>query len=125
MRPGLPQPEFHRLLAAYDVMLFPSIWDEPLSNTMIEAMALGLLVTGTTTGGSGEILRDGQTGLTFPAENCLLLAEQILRSREQLELLESLADQGERFVRQQYTMEGMLDQIEKHLLGLLEAQRGE
>ncbi len=125
MRPGIPRREYHRLLAGHDVMLFPSIWDEPLSNTMIEAMALGLLVIGTPTGGSGEILRDGETGLTFPPENSGRLAEQILRIREQPDLMETLAARGERFVRRHYTMARMLDQIEAHLLGLVAGQRAE
>ena len=41
----------------HDVLIFPSVWDEPFSITVLEAMASGLAVVGTATGGSGEISR--------------------------------------------------------------------
>jgi glycogen(starch) synthase len=119
LRSGIPLPDYQRLLSQHDAMLFPSIWDEPMSNTMIEAMALGLLVIGTTTGGSAEILREGQTGLTFPARRSDRLAAQILRVRQQPDLLEALAGQGERFVRRHHTMTRMQEEIEAHLLRLV------
>ena len=59
--------EVPQVLAQHDVLLFPSEWDEPFARSVLEAMAAGLAVVGTTTGGTGEILVEGETGLTFAA----------------------------------------------------------
>jgi glycosyltransferase involved in cell wall biosynthesis len=46
-----------------DVFVFPSTWSEPLGLVPIEAMACGVPVVGSGTGGSGEFLLDGRTAL--------------------------------------------------------------
>jgi glycosyltransferase involved in cell wall biosynthesis len=46
-----------------DAFVFPSTWSEPLGLVPIEAMACGLPVVGSGTGGSGEFLVDGRTAV--------------------------------------------------------------
>lgn len=53
-------PEVYR---AHDAFVFPSTWSEPLGLVPIEAMACGIPVVGTATGGSGEYLLDGITAV--------------------------------------------------------------
>ena len=53
------------ILQQFDVLIFPSIYEEPLARITQEAMVSGLVVVGTTTGGTKEILKDGETGFTF------------------------------------------------------------
>ena len=57
--------EMPSVMIEHDVLVFPSVWEEPLARVVQEAMASGLVVIGTVTGGTAEILRDGVTGLTF------------------------------------------------------------
>ena len=54
MVPHTALPELYR---GHDLLVFPSTWEEPFGLTQIEAMASGIPVIGTGTGGSGEILR--------------------------------------------------------------------
>lgn len=54
-----PDPE--RILAATDVLLVPST-QEPFGRTIIEAMAMGVPVAATASGGPPEIMRDGIDG---------------------------------------------------------------
>jgi len=42
-------------------------WEEPFGLTGLEAFSAGVPVLGTCTGGSGEILRDAETGTVFRA----------------------------------------------------------
>ena len=46
-----------------EALVFPSLWPEPLSRVLIEALALGTAVAAMDTGGSREILVDGESGL--------------------------------------------------------------
>ena len=62
------------LFARCNVLVFPSVFQEPFGISQVEAMAAGLTVVGSGTGGSGEVLRDGVDGLLFKAEDHEALA---------------------------------------------------
>jgi L-malate glycosyltransferase len=53
-----------QILAASDVVLLPS-WREPFGRAVAEAMSMAKPVVATSTGGTREILRDGQEGLVL------------------------------------------------------------
>jgi len=65
------------LFARCNVLVFPSVFQEPFGISQVEAMAAGLTVVGSGTGGSGEVLRDGVDGLLFPAEDHEALAGRL------------------------------------------------
>ncbi len=52
-----------RILARATALVFPSLWPEPLSRVLLEAIALGTPVAAMGTGGTREILEDGVSGL--------------------------------------------------------------
>lgn len=54
--------EVLRLIAACELLLFPSAWGEPLSRVPLEAGACGAAVLAMPTGGTPYILEDGATG---------------------------------------------------------------
>ena len=63
----LPQPEVAAILDAATVFITPSVY-EPLGIVNLEAMALGLPVVGTATGGIPDVIVDGQTGYLVPID---------------------------------------------------------
>lgn len=63
----LPRPDLIAVLAACTVFVCPSVY-EPLGIVNLEAMAVGLPVVGTATGGIPEVVDDGVTGLLVPIE---------------------------------------------------------
>src|SRR5690606_12862722 len=63
----LPRPDLVAVLAASTVFVCPSVY-EPLGIVNLEAMAVGLPVVGTATGGIPEVVDDGVTGLLVPIE---------------------------------------------------------
>jgi len=52
-----------RAMSRATVLVFPSLWAEPLSRVLLEALALGAPMAAMETGGTGEILEDGRSGL--------------------------------------------------------------
>lgn len=63
----LPRDELVAVLAAGSVFACPSVY-EPLGIVNLEAMACGLPVVGTATGGIPEVVDDGVTGLLVPID---------------------------------------------------------
>lgn len=63
----LPQHDLAAVLSAGTVFVCPSVY-EPLGIVNLEAMACGLPVVGTTTGGIPEVVADGLTGRLVPIE---------------------------------------------------------
>ncbi|MCB0255205.1 MAG: glycosyltransferase family 4 protein [Anaerolineae bacterium] len=103
------------ILAHYDVLVFPSKWDEPFARVVIEAMAVGLVVIGTRTGGTAEVLIDGETGLVFPADDSVALANAIERLMNDRALWELLASAGRQAVLNNFTRAHMVDRFERYL----------
>jgi glycosyltransferase involved in cell wall biosynthesis len=104
----------------HDGLLFTSEWAEPFALTPLEAMASGLPVIGTTTGGSREIFRHGDNALTFTAGNADDLAQQILALASDGAMRARIAFTGRAEVRTAYAEPIIVDQIEQYLKETLE-----
>jgi len=52
-----------RAMARATALVFPSLWPEPLSRVLLEALALGVPTAAMDTGGTREILEHGESGL--------------------------------------------------------------
>jgi glycogen(starch) synthase len=67
-------PDLYR---RHSIYVFPSLWEEPMGIGVLEAMASGLAVVCSGTGGSGELFEDGQSGLKFRNGDPIDLANKI------------------------------------------------
>jgi glycogen synthase len=108
----VPHETMPDILAQNDILVFPSIWAEPLARIVQEAMACGLVVVGTHTGGTSEILKDGENGLVFEAENSTMLADKIKLLSRDPALRQRLALAARHTVEVGFSLETMVDQIE-------------
>jgi glycogen(starch) synthase len=111
-----------RLQALYkdhDIFLFPSVWDEPFSIALLEAMSSGLAVVGTNTGGTTEILRDEVNALIFPKEDPEACATQIKRLTGDAGLFAKIRLSGRQTVESQFRLEDMVDRVEYALIRLV------
>lgn len=74
---GFVKPE--AFFSTIDVLIVPSIWQEPLGRTVIEAYAHGVPVIGSNQGGIPEIIEPGLTGFVFDPNQDETLIEAINR----------------------------------------------
>jgi glycosyltransferase involved in cell wall biosynthesis len=107
--------EMPRVYREHDALVFTSEWAEPFALTPLEAMASGLPVIGTTTGGSRELFRDRDNALTYNAGQPDELAERIVRLTGDAELRARMAATGQAEVRANYDEPHIVDQIEAYL----------
>jgi glycosyltransferase involved in cell wall biosynthesis len=114
---------FPDVLRAYDILIFPSIYDEPFARTPQEAMLAGMVVVGTLTGGTSELLQNGTNALTFAAQDAAGLARQLMVLLNDPELCRKLAINGRQSVMEQYTLPIMMSRVEEYLLEVMRAAR--
>ena len=73
------EPEIEKPLRAGDIFAAPYIWEEPFGLSVLEAMAVGLPVAGSISGGVVDLLGRGKYGLLFEKGNISDLASCLLR----------------------------------------------
>jgi len=111
----ISREELSGLYATHNVLMFCSEWDEPFSIALLEGMASGLTVIGTTTGGSRELLDDGVNARTYQAGDPVALAEVIRDVHTDPKNAARMASTGTKQVRQSFCIDAMAEQIEKVL----------
>lgn len=107
------------ILAEYqnhDILLFPSIWDEPFGIVILEAMSCGLGVVATGTGGSREILgTDGRAALLFTREDAGACAARVKELVDDPGLLQRVRSAGRHRIEEEFRFERTMDLIERSL----------
>ena len=116
--PRVSRDKMPDLLRQFDALVFPSIWEEPLARMTQEAMATEMIVFGTATGGTGEILIDGKTGLVFEPNDARSLADQIRHLMNRPELRTRLGAAARQMVVEKCEINRMIDEIESELSAL-------
>lgn len=105
-------PQVYR---SHDALVFTSEWEEPFALTPLEAMASGIPVIGTLTGGSIELLRHRENALTYKAGDAEELASRILELDSEPALRERMARTAHAEMAR-YDQPVITDQIESFLV---------
>jgi len=90
----VPHAELPQRLRESDVLVFPSVWNEPFGLPAIEGMASGLPVVATRGGAFPEIVDDGRTGLLVERGDSNQLASALLRLVQNRELRREMGRRG-------------------------------
>jgi len=114
-QPAVHRPRLADVMAQHDLFIFPSIWPEPWSLVLLTAMACGLTVACTATGGTAELARDGENAVVFEANDAASLAEAVRKLAANAELRMAIASNARRLVRERYGIDTMVRQLERHL----------
>jgi glycosyltransferase involved in cell wall biosynthesis len=111
------------LLQAADVASVPSVWPEPLSRSIMEALACGVPVVATAVGGSPEILTGRMSRLLAEPGNADDLARHLLdvlgwRSNDS-----ELGSRCRQAAGERLSLDDEIDRIEVAMLSALERRR--
>jgi len=87
------QPEIEKILSSLDIFVLASK-KEGLGTSILEAMAAGVPVIGTASGGIPELIKDGENGLLVPPSNPEKLKDAILKLANSPELRFRMAERG-------------------------------
>jgi glycosyltransferase involved in cell wall biosynthesis len=109
-----------RLYARYEAVVVPSLWQEPFSLVVPEALAAGTAVVASRHVGAVEWFEDGRELLLFSPQTPWELDQALRRLRDEPGLAAQLADAGKRKARQVFDRESFLDRLESHLQAALE-----
>jgi len=104
--------ETSRLLSDLDLFVSASR-SEGFGLAIIEAMASGVPVVATRSAGAREIIEDGETGRLVPIGDAHALAEAILCLLDDREERERLRQRALETVRQQFSLERMVEETER------------
>lgn len=111
LHPGLIEL-YHRAA----MLVFPSVWNEPFGMPTAEAMACGLPVVSTCSGGIPEIVEDGRTGLLVARDDVGELARGIRQLIDDPARARAMGEAGRQRVLQRFTW----DTSARHLIDLIE-----
>jgi glycosyltransferase involved in cell wall biosynthesis len=114
---SIPHDQLIHYYRDSDILILPSVIEEPFGMPIIEAMAAGLPVVATRSGGIPEIVLDGETGLLVERDNSSALAQAILRLLLDEDSRKSMGkaarERAVEFFSWEKTVENLLSQYKK------------
>lgn len=100
-------PEAWKYLKAFDVFVLPSL-KEGFPYVILEAMAAGLPIVASRTGGIPEMIEDGENGLLIKPGDAKELAEAILKLSQDGDMAKKLTSEAERTVKERFGLKEMV-----------------
>jgi glycosyltransferase involved in cell wall biosynthesis len=105
------EPDIEKPLRAGDIFVAPYLWPEAFGLSVLEAMAVGLPVAGSISGGIVELLGDGKYGLLFERENTQDLARCLVRFAKDIPLRSEMGARA-RQAAMEYTSAKMCERVQ-------------
>jgi glycosyltransferase involved in cell wall biosynthesis len=110
--------EVLRLMQQAEGLLFPSLWPEPLSRVLLEAIGIGMLVVAMETGGTPDIIRHDYNGLLARTAGEMAQHLQAIFAPGQEARRERLKAAARDTARQQFSREAVVERVEQLYLKL-------
>ncbi len=111
------------ILSAIDFLIFPSYANEGVPQAVLQAFAAGRTVIASNVGSISEVVSNNKTGILIPSRSSSVLAKRIIELLKDNGKRKKMAFSGKKFVESRYSLEAMLNKIEK-LYNELMAIRG-
>ena len=92
------------VIRSLDIVVFPSLVPESFGLSVLEAMALGKPVIASNTGGVGEIIEDGVTGMLIEPNHPEQIADRIIRLFSNKEIYNSIAQRAKEMADKRFSL---------------------
>ena len=96
-----------------DIFAIPSVEGDTIPQVLMQALAMGLPVVSTTVGSIPDVVLDGETGFVVPPCDAEALADRVELLLKNNALRARLGAQGRALVERSYSLDRMLDELEK------------
>ncbi len=106
-------------LKGCDMFILPSLY-EGMPNAVMEAMAYGKAVIMTRVNGAEELIPDTGKGILIPPADADAIAGSVNRLAESEEMREKMGGEAARFIKENFSVSGMIDNIESYIEEKLE-----
>jgi glycosyltransferase involved in cell wall biosynthesis len=116
------QPELIRAYRRADLLVLPSIWQESYGLPVAEAMACGVPVLATASGGVPELMADGVTGRLIPRLDEQALARTLREMTADLPLLREMGRAARTRAQRHLTWARSAERLERLYLGAMTAR---
>ena len=100
-----------QILSRCKLLLMPS-WNEPFGRVIIEAMAAGIPVVGTNSGGAKEIIQEGTTGYLVPPKKPEEIAKKIIYLFHHPDLAKQMGNNGKKVVEERFSVQNYTRGVE-------------
>jgi glycosyltransferase involved in cell wall biosynthesis len=107
----MPQSELVNLYRQADLLIIPSVWDDPGPLVGLEAMSMGTPVLGFPVGGIPDYIIDGITGFLTREVSVTGLRQGLERAIAKASSLQDMGSQARKFVVDRHSRTGHLEQI--------------
>jgi glycosyltransferase involved in cell wall biosynthesis len=118
----VPLPALIRAYRSADLLVLPSIWQESYGLPVAEAMACGVPVLASASGGVPELIEDGATGRLVPRLDVQALTRALRELAADPARLREMGKAARTRAERLLTWAGSADRLERLYLGLLAAQ---
>ncbi len=117
---ALSRDDMPNALALADVVVVPSLWEEPFGTIVCEAMAAGKPVVAYRSGGIVEIVVDGETGFLVAKGDIGRLAEAILLLASDAGLRVQMGCAGRKRARERFTWDKTAERLNEIYSSILD-----
>ncbi|HLV79492.1 MAG TPA: glycosyltransferase family 4 protein [Chthonomonadaceae bacterium] len=109
------------IIAALDIVVQPSLWEEACSLSIMEAMSLGKPLVATHSGGNAELIAQEESGLLVAKGDVPALAEALNRLARDPGLCGRMGEAGRQRQAERFSVEAMAADTERIYLETLES----
>jgi glycosyltransferase involved in cell wall biosynthesis len=107
----VPNDQVHALLKRANLFVLPSVWPEPLSSAVLEALAFGVPVIGTNCGGTPEQIIDGKNGWLVARNDPAALAGAILNGLADPDRLQRMGERCGAILRERFDRDKIVNDL--------------
>jgi glycosyltransferase involved in cell wall biosynthesis len=116
---NLDREQLKQLYKTRNVLVFPSICKEAFGISQVEAMASGVCVVTSGTGGAAEIVEHERSGVVFETENADSLFETLAILTNDPGRWDKVRQEGQRRALEAFDIEQSVDKLEEIFLELI------